>query len=67
MRSCDMLRFMQKRKVITAAEMARMTPQQRADAVDAATCHSWDDVPEPFRSQVLETARELAQRFKHDG
>lgn len=67
MRSCDMLRFMQKRKVITAAEMARMTPQQRADAVDAATCHSWDDVPEPFRSQVLETARDLAQRFKHDG
>lgn len=67
MRSCDMLRFMQERKVITAAEMARMTPQQRADAVDAATCHSWDDVPEPFRSQVLETARELAQRFKHDG
>lgn len=67
MRSCDMLRFMQERKVITAAEMARMTPQQRADAVDAATCHSWDDVPEPFRSQVLETARDLAQRFKHDG
>ena len=59
-----MLRLMQERKVITAAEMARMTPQQRADVVDASICHSWDEVPEPFRTQVMETARELAQRFR---
>jgi len=59
-----MLRLMQERKVITAAEMAGMTPQQRADAVDASICHSWDEVSEPFRTQVLETARELAQRSR---
>ena len=61
-----MLRVMQQRKVITAAEMAQMTPQQRADAVDAGTCRSWDDVSEPFRTQVLETARDFAKRFKLD-
>ena len=61
-----MLRFVQERKVITAAEVAQMTPQQRADAFDASVCRSWDEVPEPFRTQVLETARELAQRFKLD-
>ncbi len=64
--SCDMLRFMQERKVITAAEVAQMTPEQRADAFDASVCRSWDDVSEPFRTQVLETARDFAQRFKLD-
>ncbi len=58
-----MVRLMEQRKLITAADMDRMTPQERADAVEASICHSWDDVPEPFRSHVLETARELAQRF----
>ena len=46
---------------ITATEMDKMSPQERADAVDAATTRSWDDVPEPFRSEVLETARVLGQ------
>ena len=53
--------------MITAAEVAQMTPQQRADAFDASVCRSWDDVSEPFRTQVLETARDFAQRFKLDG
>ena len=61
-----MLRFMQERRVITAAEVAQMTPQQRAAAFDASVCRSWDDVSEPFRTQVLETARDFAQRFKLD-
>jgi hypothetical protein len=26
------------------------------DAIDAATARSWDDVPEPFRYEVLATA-----------
>ncbi len=47
--------------VITAGDMDKMTPQQRADAVDAATVRSWDEVPEPFRSEVLATARTLGQ------
>ncbi len=63
---CDMSRSMQERKVITAAEMARMTPQERADVVDAGICRSWDDVSEPFRTQVLATARELADRLRRD-
>lgn len=61
---CDMLRLMEERKFISAADMDRMTPNERAEAVNASICHSWDEVPEPFRSQVMETARELGKRFK---
>ena len=57
---------MEERKFISAADMDRMTPNERADAVNASICHSWDEVPEPFRTQVLETARELAQRFGYE-
>ena len=60
---CDMLRFMQDRKFISAADMDRMTPNERAEAVIAATCHSWDEVPEPFRSKVLAEIDEMAKRF----
>ena len=59
-----MLRNVDERKFYSAADMARMSPKERADVVYAATCHSWDEVPEPFRTQVMETARELAQRFR---
>ena len=62
----DKVRIVDPRKFYSAADMARMSPQERADAVDAATCHSWDEVPEPFRSEVMATARELGQRFKYD-
>ncbi len=55
------------RKIITAAEMDKMTPQERADAVDSATIRSWDDVPEPFRSEVLATAKELGERLRNRG
>ena len=47
---------------ITADEIDKMTPQERADAVDSAMVRSWDDVPEPFRSGVLATARTLGQQ-----
>lgn len=60
---CDMLRLMQERKFISAADMDRMTPNERAEAVIAATCHSWDEVPEPFRSKVLAEIDEMAKRF----
>ena len=53
--------------VMTAAEMDKMTPQQRTDAVTAATAQSWEEVPEPFQSEVLATARALGeQRRKRD-
>jgi hypothetical protein len=48
--------------LITAAEMAMMTPQQRADVVDVSMVRSWDEVPEPFRSEVLATACTLGQQ-----
>jgi hypothetical protein len=54
-------------KITTAAEMDRMTPQERADAVDAALVRSWDDVPEPFRSEVLATARSLGEQRRARG
>jgi len=54
-------------KIINAAEMDKMTPQQRADAVDSATIRSWDDVPEQFRSEVLATAKELGERLRSRG
>jgi hypothetical protein len=53
--------------IITAAGMDKMSPQERADAVDAATARSWDEVPEPFRSEVLATAKELGQQRRQRG
>jgi len=64
---CDMLRHMQERVVISAADMDRMTPNERAEAVIAATCRSWDEVPEPFRSKILAEIDEMAKRFPQRG
>jgi hypothetical protein len=50
------------RKLITAAEMDKMTPQERADAVEAGRASSWDEVPEPFKSEVLATAAALGEQ-----
>ena len=47
------------RKIITAADMDKMTPQERADAVDAATIRSWDDVDPDFREAAMAEARRL--------
>jgi hypothetical protein len=53
----------QVRRFISAAEMDKMSPQQRADAVEAGRATSWDDVSEAFKAEVLATASELgAQR-----
>lgn len=46
-------------KAVTAADMDKMTPQQRADAVDAAVRRSWDEVEPDFRERALAEAREL--------
>ena len=63
MQPCDMLRTVEERKFISAADMDRMTPNERADAVNASICRTWDEVLEPFRSKVLARAEELAKRF----
>ena len=59
-----MLRHMQERRFISAADMDRMTPNERADAVNASICRTWDEVPEPFRSKVLAEIDEMAKRFR---
>ncbi len=48
--------------VVTAAELAEMSQQQRADAVAASEAKTWDEVPEPFRSLVEDTARRLGEQ-----
>jgi hypothetical protein len=48
--------------LITAAEMDKMSPQERADAVDASTVRSWEEVPADFRAEVLATARTLSEQ-----
>ncbi len=52
-------------KIITAAAMDRMTPQERADAVDASIIRSWDDVSESFRAEIFATARCSASNDGH--
>ena len=56
----------ERRRLITAADMDRMSPQERADAIDASLVPDWDDVPEPCRAEVLATARDLGSRLRRD-
>lgn len=49
-------------KIITVAEMDKMTPQERADVADASIVRSLDDVSERFRTEVQETARMLGEQ-----
>ena len=58
------MRPVEERKFISAADMDRMTPNERADAVQAATCHTWDEVPEPHRSKFLAEIDDMAKRFE---
>jgi hypothetical protein len=53
-------------EIITAAEMDTMTPQQRADAVDASIVHCWDEVDPAFRRKVEQRAAELAKTLGAD-
>ena len=55
------------RKVVSAAEMDKMTPQERADAVDAGILHDWNEVEPSFRRRVEERAQQLAARLRPDG
>ena len=53
-------------EIITAAEINKMTPQPRADAVDASIVHSWEDVDPAFRRRVEQRAAELAKTLGAD-
>jgi hypothetical protein len=59
-----MFPIVEKRPFISAADMDRMTPNERADAVNASICRTWDEVPEPFRSKIFAEIDEMAQRFE---
>jgi hypothetical protein len=48
-------------RIITAAEMDQMTPQERADAVDASIVRNWDDLSPSFRERIVRRAEELVQ------
>ena len=54
------------RRIITADEMDKMTPQERADAIDAGIIRSWDEVDPAFREQILTRAPEIASRLAPD-
>jgi hypothetical protein len=50
-------------KLITAADMDKMTPQERADAVDAGIVRSWDDVTPQFRDRIFTRAKQLSDEL----
>jgi hypothetical protein len=49
-------------RIITAAEMDRMTPQERADAIDASIIRDLNDVSESFRAEIMATAKILGEQ-----
>lgn len=51
------------RRLITAAEMDEMTPDQRAAVIDERIVTDWDEVPEGFRHKVIATAQRLADEL----
>jgi hypothetical protein len=51
-------------KVITASEMDKMSPQERADAVDASVRRNWDEVDPGFRDRTLAEARRLNAQLR---
>jgi hypothetical protein len=55
------------RRIVTAAEMDRMTPQERADAVDASIVRSWDELSPGFRSRIVRRAEEIVRNYRLDG
>jgi hypothetical protein len=49
-------------RIVTAADLEKMSPQERADVVGAAVVTDWSEVPESFRAQVNATARQLGEQ-----
>jgi len=45
--------------------MDKMTPQERADAIDAGVIRSWDEVDDEFRARLLARVPEVAARGSH--
>ena len=49
-------------RIVTAADLEALTAQERNELVDASVVRSWDDVPEPFRSEIQAMARHLGDQ-----
>jgi len=49
-------------RIVTAADLEALTAQERNELVDASVVLSWDDVPEPFRSEIQAMARHLGDQ-----
>jgi hypothetical protein len=52
------------RKMLTAAELDPMSPDQRAAAVRERLVTDLDDLPDEFRRRVVETGRRLADELQ---
>lgn len=53
------------REVITADDLDRMTPDQRAAAVRASIVTDWDQVPSEVRARIEDTSAALASQVDH--
>jgi histone H3/H4 len=51
-----------KHRVIPVADLKKMTPQQRAEVVQASIVTSLDDVSEEFGAEIRETALRLGEQ-----
>ena len=51
-------------RLITAAELDEMTPNERAAALTERIVTDWDLVPAAFRAQVEATGARLAEQMK---
>jgi hypothetical protein len=54
-------------RIVTAADLEKMSPQERADVVGAAVATDWSEVPDAFRAQVNATARRLGEQRRSRG
>jgi hypothetical protein len=55
-------RHVQNERVVSAAELERLTPQEREDLVRSRTVRSWDEVPQELRAKINETAQRLGEQ-----
>ena len=53
-----------KKRVISIEELERMSPAERAAAIDASIVHDWSAVRPEFRAEVDETARRLGDEHR---
>lgn len=52
------------RKILSAEELDAMTPDQRAAAFDERIVHDLDELPEEFRTRIMERGRRLGEELR---